>query len=64
MSDQATDKAWIRDWNGKAAVFGGITGADAKVLASVDGEQRIMTRAEWDALPLWSGPDPFRSGRN
>jgi len=55
------NKATVRNAYGVAAMFAGSkTGSDdaAFVFVRVGDEERRMRRAEWDALPAWTGPLP------
>ena len=55
------DKATVRNAYGVPAMFAGSkTGSDdaAFVFVRVGNEERRMRRAEWDALPAWTGPRP------
>lgn len=51
-------KAFVRKVDGKPAIWSGVSGPDAKVLATVGDEQRTFTQEEWDKLPVWDGPMP------
>jgi hypothetical protein len=55
-----SDDSLVRNLNGKAAVWlSGCGGEEVKILVSLDGAQRSMTREEWDRLGIWDGPDPL-----
>ena len=49
----------IRKLNGKPAVFGGISVAmGEKVAIIVENRLRLLTRSEWERLPLWIASEP------
>jgi len=49
----------IRKLNGKPAVFGGVSVAmGEKVVIIVAKRLRLLTRSEWERLPLWAAPEP------
>jgi hypothetical protein len=59
--------ATIRNSNGLPATFtGSKTGQDDApfVFVKVGDEERRMRRAEWDALPPWTGPRPARTAND
>jgi hypothetical protein len=61
------NKASIRDAYGSPAMFvGSKTGGDdaAFVFIRVGDEERRMRWAEWDALPVWTGPRPVWATKN
>ena len=52
----------IRKLNGKPAVFGGVSVAmGEKVAIIVEKRLRLLTRSEWERLPLWAAPEPPRA---
>ncbi|MFL5239438.1 MAG: hypothetical protein ACJ8EL_17950 [Rhizomicrobium sp.] len=58
--------ATIRNANGLPATFtGSKTGQDDApfVFIKVGDEERRMRRAEWDALPAWTGSRPSRPAK-
>jgi hypothetical protein len=49
----------IRKLDGKPAVFGGVSAAMGdKVAVIVEKRLRLLTRREWERLPLWVVPEP------
>jgi hypothetical protein len=50
----ASDKAFVRVLNGELVVFQEFR-ADDKVAVSVGGQDRVLPRAEWRALPVYEG---------
>ncbi len=50
----ASDKAFVRVLNGDLVIFQEFRGDDA-VAVSVGGRDRVMSRAEWRALPVYEG---------
>lgn len=53
------EKAFIRDLEGKMAIYvETIEGEPRKVLLRVDDKRLMITAEEWDSLPLWQGSQP------
>ena len=48
------DKAFVRVMNGELVIFQEFL-ADGKVAVSIGGRDRVLTRAEWQTLPLDEG---------
>jgi hypothetical protein len=49
----------IRKLNGKPAVFGGVSVAmGERVAIIVEKRLRLLTRSEWERLPLWIASEP------
>jgi hypothetical protein len=49
----------IRKLNGKPAVLGGVSVAmGEKVVIIVEKRLRLLTRREWERLPLWIASEP------
>lgn len=50
-------KLWIRTYNGRPAILFQVEGE--KVRFRVGDKERVLSKAAWDRLPLWTGPSPF-----
>ena len=50
-------KLWIRTYNGRPAIL--VQADRDKVRFRVDDKERVVPKAQWDRLPLWTGPSPF-----
>jgi hypothetical protein len=49
-----SDKAFVRVLDGRLVIFQEFRPGD-KVAVSVDGEDHVLPRAEWRALPIYEG---------
>jgi hypothetical protein len=52
-----TDKAFVRVLNGELVILQEYRGPD-EVAVSIGGRDRVMPRAEWRALPVYTGKVP------
>ncbi len=50
----ASDRAFVRVLNGELVIFQEFR-ADDKVAVSVGGQDQVLPRAEWRALPVYEG---------
>ena len=56
-----TTKLWIRTYKDRAAILIQVEGL--KVRFRVGDKERLISKASWDRLPLWTGPSPFLDER-